>query len=141
MSADCIFCKITAGEIPAAKVYEDDNFIAFMDIFPIARGHTLVIPKIHCENALDTPLSISEKLYPLVIKIAGGIKKSFNADGINIIQNNGAAAGQEVFHSHIHIIPRYSNDELKISPPRRLKLSSEDISSDAQKIKDTMGDK
>ena len=112
MGNDCIFCKIVKGEIPSHKVYEDDFFIAFMDIFPTVKGHTLIIPKEHCVNALDTPTHIAEKFYPIISKLANAIKKAYNADGINIIQNNGSASGQEVFHSHVHIIPRYNNDGL-----------------------------
>ncbi|MDE7169234.1 MAG: HIT family protein [Mucispirillum sp.] len=135
MNENCIFCKIVKGEIPSSKVYEDDDILAFMDINPIARGHTLVIPKAHCRNALDTPAETGVKIYPAVTKIANAVKKAYNADGINIMQFNEPAAGQEVYHSHIHIIPRYENDQLGIVMPARVKAAMEEIFSDAEKIK------
>lgn len=135
MNENCIFCKIVKGEIPSSKVYEDDDILAFMDINPIARGHTLVIPKAHCRNALDTSAETGAKIYPAVTKIANAVKKAYNADGINIMQFNEPAAGQEVYHSHIHIIPRYENDQLGIVMPARMKAAMEEIFSDAEKIK------
>jgi histidine triad (HIT) family protein len=112
---ECIFCKIIAGEIPSYKVYEDNDFIAILDIRPVHFGHTLVIPKKHFINIYDTPEEIGVKIYPVLSKIAKGIKQTLNCDGINIVQNNEVAGGQEVFHSHIHIIPRYENDGIKFS--------------------------
>lgn len=132
---NCIFCKIIAGEIPSAKVYEDDGFIAFMDINPIALGHTLVIPKTHCRNVFDTPLDVVAGFYPVVAKVANAVKKAFGADGVNIMQFNEPAAGQEVYHSHIHIIPRYEGDNLGIVMPSRLKPTIEEIGETAAKIK------
>lgn len=132
---NCIFCKIISNEIPSCKVYEDDNFLAFMDINPISIGHTLIIPKHHCKNALDTPDDVASKIYHIVVKVAKAVKKAFNADGINIVQNNEASAGQVVFHSHIHIIPRYENDNVKIIVPNVIKQSIEEISIAAEKIK------
>ncbi len=132
---NCIFCKIIKGEIPSSKVYEDDKFIAFMDINPIAIGHTLVIPKAHCVNILDMPEDISKDIYTVTSKVAKAIKKAFNADGVNVMQFNEKAAGQEVFHSHIHIIPRYENDNLGIVMPKRLQPSIDEIIATAEKIK------
>ena len=132
---DCIFCKIIEGKIPSAKIYEDDNFIAFMDIAPIARGHCLVIPKHHCRNVLDTPDYVAEKFYPVIVKISRMVKKAFNADGVNIMQFNEPSAGQEVFHAHVHIIPRYENDNLGIKMPSRLNVTISDIQEDAMRIK------
>ena len=133
---NCIFCKIIAGTIPSAKVYEDDNFVAFMDINPIACGHTLVIPKTHCRNALDTPDSVAAGFYPVIVKVANAVKKACNADGINIMQFNEPAAGQEVFHSHVHIIPRKEGDNVGIKVPERLKPSMEEISKIARAVKE-----
>ena len=131
---NCIFCKIVDGEIPSAKVFEDDCFLAFMDINPIAPGHTLIIPKAHCRNALDTPLNVAERFYPVIIKVANAVKRAMGADGINIMQFNEPAAGQEVFHSHVHIIPRYENDNLGITVPARLKPTMQEIGDVAAKI-------
>ncbi len=130
----CIFCEIVAGNIPSCKIYEDDNFLAFMDIAPIARGHALVIPKQHVINVFDTPDNIACGMYKVVAKLSNLVKEAFEADGVNIIQNNGAAAGQEVFHSHIHIIPRYDGDNLNVAMPKRLSLNISDIANDAEKI-------
>jgi histidine triad (HIT) family protein len=110
---DCIFCKIVAGEIPCSKVYEDDKFIAFLDINPVHKGHTLIVPKKHFVNVFDTPEEEAALFYGVISKIAKAVKAALGCDGINVIQNNEAAAGQEVFHSHVHIIPRYEEDKIK----------------------------
>ena len=109
---ECIFCKIIKEEIPCYKVYEDNDFLVFLDIKPVNIGHSLVIPKKHYKNIFDLPEDLIAKYFVLVKKIASIIKKSINADGINIGMNNEIAAGQVVFHSHIHIIPRFDNDGL-----------------------------
>lgn len=135
MEDNCIFCKIIAGEIPSCKVYEDEHFLAFMDINPAVLGHTLVIPKFHCRNLLDTPDNVGEGFYPVLKKVALAIKAAFNAEGIYMFQQNEPASGQEVFHSHVHIIPRYTNDEFGKHMPARLKVEIPEIASDAEKIK------
>lgn len=135
MENDCIFCKIIAREIPSCKVYEDDKFLAFMDINPAARGHTLVIPKHHCRNLLDTPDNVGEGFYPVLKKVANAVKAAFNAEGIYMFQQNEPASGQEVFHSHVHIIPRYNNDDFGKHTPPRLKVEIPEIAKDAEKIK------
>ena len=122
---DCIFCKIISGEIPSSKVYEDEDFLAILDIRPVNHGHTLLIPKKHFVNIFDTDDDIARKIYPTLIKISKGIREGLTADGINIIQNNEKYAGQEVFHSHIHIIPRFRDDSLKFTP-RNLSYKDED---------------
>lgn len=132
---ECIFCKIAQGTLPSCKVYEDDYFLAFMDISPIALGHTLVIPKKHCRNVFDTPAEVASRFYPVIVKVANAVKKAYDADGANIMQFNEPAAGQEVFHSHVHIIPRYVNDNLGIKVPPRLRISIDDIQKEAEKIK------
>lgn len=135
MDKDCIFCKIINGEIPSMKVYEDDEFLAFMDINPAVRGHTLVIPKYHCRNILDTPENVGKNFYNVISKVSNAVKKAFNAEGIYVFQQNENAAGQEVFHSHVHIIPRYKGDEFgKYSPPR-LKVEIPEIAKDGEKIR------
>lgn len=108
----CIFCKIIAGEIPCARVYEDDSILAFLDINPIAAGHSLVVPKRHFPTLLDLPASEGEALLRAMRLVADAVKKETGAGGFNCIQNNFAPAGQVVFHSHWHIIPRFDNDGL-----------------------------
>lgn len=104
---DCIFCKIIAGEIPTTKVYEDEQTFAFLDIHPNSKGHTLVIPKKHTRNILDIEDAECANLFVKAKKIAVVIKEVLGADGINVSMNNEKAAGQLVFHAHVHIIPRY----------------------------------
>lgn len=113
MSADhnCIFCKIIAGEIPSAKVYEDEHVFAFLDISQVTKGHTLVIPKAHVKDIYETSDEIASQLFARVPKIAQAIEKSFNPKGINILSNTGEAAGQSVFHLHLHLIPRYDETD------------------------------
>lgn len=112
---NCIFCKIAAGEIPSATVYEDDSFRAILDLGPAAKGHTLVIPKEHYEDLLSAKEDITKKALPVIAKTAGAVKAALGCDGINVLQNNGEAAGQTVHHLHFHIIPRYNGDNVNIS--------------------------
>lgn len=112
---DCIFCKIISGEIPCSKVYEDELFIAFLDISPIRKGHTLVVPKKHFDNIFDTPEEEAAEIYKVAAKVATAVKEATKSSGVNIIQNNGTDAGQEVFHSHLHIIPRAKGDGFKFA--------------------------
>ena len=107
---DCIFCKITKGEIPSQKIYEDENFFAFLDIKPVNLGHTLLIPKTHIKNLYEFPEELLSKTGPVIKKLAIAVKNGTNADGINLGMNNDEAAGQLVFHAHFHIIPRYKDD-------------------------------
>lgn len=109
--SDCIFCKIINGEIPSAKVYENEHVLAFLDISQVTEGHTLVIPKIHKENVYELTPEIARNLFEVVPEIANAIKKAVNPAGMNLVNNNGEAAGQTVFHYHIHIIPRYGKGD------------------------------
>ncbi len=108
---DCIFCKIVKGEIPSHKIYEDEHVIAFLDINPLSEGHTLVVPKKHSKNFLEMEKDNVEKLFAVVQKVAKAIKKSINAEGLNISTNIESAAGQVVMHTHIHVFPRWHKDE------------------------------
>ncbi len=110
MEKDCIFCKIIAGEIPSEKVFENEHTYAFLDIHPVNKGHTLVVPKTHAENIYDISSANFCTLMETVRTLSPIVKKAVGADGINIGINNGGAAGQIVFHSHVHIIPRYEKD-------------------------------
>jgi histidine triad (HIT) family protein len=107
---ECIFCNIRDRKAEAEIVFEDDNILAFLDIQPINYGHTLVIPKKHYDNFLTVPKDEMERLMNATQFIAGAVKRSTNADGFNIISNNGNSAGQTVYHFHFHIIPRYNSD-------------------------------
>lgn len=108
---DCIFCKIINGEIPSAKVYEDEEVYAFLDISQVTKGHTLVIPKAHKKDLFDFSPEEASRLYKRVPVIAEAIKAAYNPAGLNILNNNGEAAGQTVFHSHIHLLPRYGRED------------------------------
>jgi histidine triad (HIT) family protein len=105
-----LFKKIIAGEIPCEKVYEDEHVFAFLDINPVNPGHTLVIPKKWSNGFLDADQDTLCTLMPVIQKVALAIKIATGADGINIMQNEGEAAGQKVFHLHFHVIPRFAND-------------------------------
>ena len=107
---DCVFCRIVAGELPSCRLREDDDTLAFMDIGPIVKGHALVIPKLHFVGIHDTPPGLLKNLVCVVREIADAQKKALGADGINVIQSNGRAAGQVVPHIHFHVIPRFEND-------------------------------
>ena len=113
MKNNCVFCAIAAGEIPSFKVYEDELVLAYLDINPFSKGHTLVIPKSHSAGLLDTPEETLSALIARVKKIAAHLKNALACDGFNILQNNGEAAGQTVMHIHFHIVPRYGKEEIR----------------------------
>lgn len=112
VSDSCIFCRIIKGEIPGTRVYEDDAVLAFLDINPIAPGHTLVIPKEHYETLVDLPDDAGAKIFPVLARLGKAVMAAMKADGFNCLQNNFSAAGQIVFHSHWHVIPRFEGDGL-----------------------------
>ncbi|MDR1791155.1 MAG: HIT family protein [Propionibacteriaceae bacterium] len=105
----CIFCEIVAGNIPSKKVYEDDVAYAFLDINPFHAGHTLVIPKRHVDRLTDDPTALGE-IAPAVTAVAALLQEKLGAEGLNLLINSGAVAGQEVFHLHVHLIPRYADN-------------------------------
>ncbi|WP_313799206.1 HIT family protein [Cytobacillus sp.] len=109
--SDCIFCKIVNGEIPSAKVFENEHVMAFLDISQITKGHTLVIPKIHNENIYDLSAEAARNIFEVVPQLANAIKEQFNPVGMNVITNTGKQAGQTVFHYHMHLIPRYGSGD------------------------------
>ena len=118
-----IFEKIVEGEIHSHKIYEDDTFFAFLDITPKKKGHTLIIPKKPFKNLLEISGDVSEKYLQVVQKVANAVVLGTKAAGFNLIMNNGEAAGQEVFHLHFHIIPRYENDTVDLNPGTHEKYS------------------
>lgn len=111
LMSDCIFCKIVNGEIPSAKVFENEHVVAFLDISQVTKGHTLVIPKIHKENVFELTPEIAANLFEVVPQIANALKQEFNPIGMNLVNNNGEQAGQSVFHFHLHLIPRYGKGD------------------------------
>ncbi len=112
----CIFCKIVNNEIPSYKLYEDENFIVILDRFPSSLGHALVIPKKHVETIfeLGKDKELTSKIFVLAAEFAEKIKIATGCEGMNVLQNNGALAGQSVYHLHIHLIPRYQGDEVSV---------------------------
>jgi len=133
---DCLFCKIAKKEIPAEVVYEDDFFLAFLDLNPVNPGHTLLIPKEHYKNLYELPDQTISKMGPSVKKLAIAVKKSMSADGINIHMNNEKPAGQAIFHAHFHIIPRFQNDGYKLWHGKPYK--DNEISEVAKKIRESL---
>ncbi len=112
---DCIFCKIVAGEIPAFKVFENDQTIAFMDINPASEGHCLVIPKNHTENIFTTPEDTLANMMSTTRRVATAVETALSPDGINVLQANGPGAAQSVFHLHFHVLPRKMGDEMALN--------------------------
>lgn len=107
---DCIFCKIANGEIPSKTLYEDEQFRIILDLGPATRGHALILPKEHYANLYELPENVAAETMKLAKKMAGCMAEKLQADGFNLIQNNGEAAGQTVMHFHLHLIPRYKDD-------------------------------
>ncbi len=114
-SQDCIFCKIIKGEIPSFKVYEDDDTLAFMDINPASDGHALVIPKTHAKDVHAVSDDSISRTVVAAKKVAAAVEKTVTPGGINLVQCNGPAAGQSVFHFHMHVLPRREGDDLKLN--------------------------
>ncbi len=110
MSADCLFCGIVDGEIPGRIVYEDDDAIAFLDVNPLARGHTLIVPKIHRERVNDLDLAEAGALFRAVATVTPAVEAAVDAPASTVAVNNGEAAGQEVPHLHVHVVPRWPGD-------------------------------
>ncbi len=109
---DCVFCKIVAGDLPSSKLWEDEKTLAFLDINPLARGHTLVIPKVHVETIFEASPEQLRALVAVMPRLARAVKQAVGAEGLNVLQCNGRASGQEIPHLHFHLIPRNRNDGL-----------------------------
>ena len=132
---NCVFCKIVKGEIPCYKVYEDSDVLAFLDISPVTKGHTIVIPKEHFESLLYCPKDLLGKVMSVAQKIAQASITSLGAKGVNLVNNTNPIAGQTVMHFHVHVIPRYSDDDsLKLEFNQNLEnLNLPAIASDLSK--------
>ena len=134
--ANCIFCKISGGEIPSKTIYEDEEFRVILDISPATRGHALILPKEHYANLYEMPEDVAARVMKLAKRLAGHMTEALQCDGFNIMQNNGEVAGQTVFHFHMHLIPRYVGDgnETKLCW-NHLDLSQEEMEEIYQKLK------
>lgn len=133
MKNDCLFCTIIDGEIPSYKLYEDRYFYVMLDRFPKCLGHTLILPKKHVATIFDMEEEELKKLMPLTKKVASNIKTTLKIDGLNLIQNNGPAAGQEVNHFHLHLIPRFEGDDMAVQYKRQ-DPSEEDFKKMVEKL-------
>lgn len=134
---DCIFCKLANGIIPTNSIYEDDDFNVILDASPAAKGHALILPKVHYDNAYEMDEAFASKVFPLAAKLSKVIKKALKCDGLNIVQNNEEAAGQTVFHFHVHLIPRYKDDEVNVTW-KQLSVTEEEQKQVVQQIKKEM---
>jgi len=135
MVEECIFCKMVRKQIPVALVYEDDNTFAFLDINPIAKGHTLVASKKHYENLLAVDESDLKELSEAIQKVSGAVVKAMDAEGFNVLLNNGEVAGQLIPHVHFHIVPRFKDDNVPIGNAPRGKYEESEIQGIMEKIR------
>lgn len=134
--SNCIFCKIAEGEIPSKTIYEDETFRVILDISPATKGHALIIPKEHYANIYEMPEETAGQALILAKKLAAHMAEALKCDGLNIMQNNGEAAGQTVFHFHMHLIPRYEQDgNADKLCWNHLELSEEEMDEIHQKLK------
>lgn len=115
MEENCIFCKIADGEIPSKTLYEDDMFRVILDINPASKGHALILTKKHFKNIYEMDNVTASEVFVLAKRMAKAMTEALGCDGFNIVQNNGEVAGQTVFHFHLHLIPRYTNDGLQFN--------------------------
>ena len=135
---DCIFCKIAKGEIDSVKIWEDEKILAFLDVNPLTKGHSLIIPKNHFENVFDIEPEILKEIIVLAKNLAGQVKNNLGAEGVNLINASGRAAEQSVFHFHLHIVPRYENDGLNMNnwwQTKTKKANIEELKKLAEEIK------
>jgi histidine triad (HIT) family protein len=132
---DCLFCKIVAGEIPSTRVDEDERTVAFMDINPATKGHLLVIPREHSADLLEVPEADLDAVLRMSRKLAGRVKERLGADGVNLLNSCGKVAWQTVFHFHVHVIPRYATDPLRL-PWEPAPGDREDIADAARELTD-----
>jgi diadenosine tetraphosphate (Ap4A) HIT family hydrolase len=125
LNEDCVFCRIARKEERASYLYEDEGVVAFLDTRPANEGHALVVPRKHYENIFEIPDDEVAHLFKAVKKVAAAIMRAENADGLRIVQNNGSAANQIVFHLHVHVIPEYQGRDLRLPRPRASPEQSE----------------
>ena len=135
MDPDCIFCKLANGVFPTNFIYEDEDFKVILDANPATKGHSLILPKKHFKNVLDADDEILKKALPLAKKLSNKLIEVLKCDGVNILQNNNEAAGQAVFHLHIHLIPRYKEEKEHIISWKPNKFSDEEMKNIAESLK------
>jgi histidine triad (HIT) family protein len=133
----CIFCKIVKHEIPSSTVYETETILVFLDIRPLSMGHTLVIPKEHYVDLFDVPNQLLSEVYNATKLVSAAVKKATSADGISIIQQNGKAAGQDIFHLHVHIVPRHEGEKLPSFSDLKM-VEREKLEETAKKIRQNL---
>jgi len=132
----CVFCKIVAGEIPSYKLYEDDDVLAFLDIAQVTTGHVLVIPKKHYKDIFTLDKDIAQKLFAATVEMAQKLQKNLKINDLNLVNNNGKKAGQEVDHYHLHLLPRYLDDDVEFKFKRQ-NLSQDEMKKIQEKILDS----
>lgn len=133
---NCIFCKLANGIIPTVPIYEDDDFKVILDTAPAAKGHAIILPKTHAANIFELPDEYCEKIFKVAKKCGSAIKNAFNYEGLNVLQNNGEAAGQTVFHLHVHLIPRNTDDGITIKYVPGNNTDEKETEKTAEKIKE-----
>jgi histidine triad (HIT) family protein len=131
---DCIFCKVLGGDLPSERIYEDEHTVAVMDINPWTRGHAVVIPRKHAENLFEIEDDELEHVAVAAKRVATAMRDRLDCDGVNLLQSNGAAAWQTIFHLHFHVIPRYEDDPLEL-PTRPKQASPEELAEVAREIR------
>ena len=131
---DCIFCKVLAGDLPSEKVYEDEHAIAVMDINPWTRGHIVVFPRKHAQDLFEVEDEELEQVILAVKRVAGMVRDGLDCDGVNLLQSNGSAAWQTIFHLHFHVIPRYDDDPLEL-PTRPRPAEPDELAAIAKEVR------
>ena len=135
MDSDCIFCKLANGVFPTNFIYEDEDFKVILDANPATKGHSLILPKKHFKNLLDADEEVLKKALPLAKKLSNKLIDVLKYDGVNVLQNNNEAAGQAVFHLHIHLIPRYKDQKEHILSWKANKFSDDEMKNIAESLK------
>ena len=130
---DCIFCKLSNGDIPTNALYEDDVVKVIFDLNPASKGHVLILPKNHFDDIYSMDDATAAHVFQVAVKVAKAMKETLGCEGLNIVQNNGEIAGQTVFHFHLHLIPRYENDGITIAY-KPMDLTDEQIEDMREKL-------
>ncbi|MGL5676304.1 MAG: HIT family protein [Cellulosilyticaceae bacterium] len=136
MNQECLFCKIIEGVIPSYTIYEDEDFKVILDRFPASKGHMLILPKMHMKDIFELDEQVGAKLYPLAKKMAQLLKNRLAVEGVNIVQNNGIAAGQTIDHFHLHLVPRYTQDGIVLNKTMNQETTLEELSEVAKLLLD-----
>lgn len=137
MTEPCVFCRIIDGKTDAFRVYEDEETLAFLDHNPAIKGHTLVVPKKHRSGLTDMSESMTASLFTTARRVAAAAETALDADGVSLFHSSGAAAGQDVFHAHVHLLPRYEGDPINFAPSRQ-RLANADGEGLATRIRDEL---